>query len=130
MVFYSDDDDQSSSAFLISDTIFIAHILCHPESILIIHLAHNDKHILHTTFQLQLLQIEIGRILLSLINISIWVGNILRRILQERNRHIIRFPFPLGSQRQDAECHKHNQCKISLKSHNFSFLMQKYRIKT
>ncbi len=95
MVFHGDDDNQSSSALLVTDAILVAHILCHPEGILVVHLAHDDEHILHATLQLQFLQVEIGRILQRLIYISIRIGNILRRIPEERNRYILCTPLPL-----------------------------------
>ena len=80
MVLHRDDNNQSSPTLLVTDTILVAHILRHSEGILVINLSHNDEHILYATLQLQFLKIEIGRILLSLINIAIRVGNILRRI--------------------------------------------------
>ena len=43
-------------ALLVADAILVAHILRHPESILVSHPAHDDEHILHTTLLLQLLQ--------------------------------------------------------------------------
>ena len=130
MVLHRDDDNQSSPALLVTDTILVAHILRHPEGILVVNLSHNDEHILYATLQLQFLKIEIGRILLSLINISIRVGNILRRIPEERNRYIFRRPNLPCRQRQCMKGNHHQSQKISLKSHNFSILVQKYAIKT
>ena len=130
MILHRNDDNQSSPALLVTDTILIAHILCHSEGILVVNLSHNDEHILYATLQLQFLKIEIGRILLSLINISIRVGNILRRIPEERNRYIFRRPDLPSRQRQCMKGNHHQSKKISLKSHNFSILVQKYAIKT
>ena len=130
MVLHRDDDNQSSPALLVTDTILVAHILCHSEGILIVNLSHNDEHILYATLQLQFLKIEVGRILLCLAYISIRIGNILRRILEERNRYIFRRPNLTSRQRQCIEGNNHQSPKISLKSHNFSILVQKYAIKT
>ena len=130
MVLHRDDDNQSSPALLVTDTILVAHILRHPKGILVVNLSHNDEHILYATLQLQFLKIEIGRILLSLVNISIWVGNILRRIPEERNRYIFRRPDLPSRQRQCMKGNHHQSKKTSLKSHNFSILVQKYAIKT
>ena len=130
MILHRDDDNQSSPTLLVTDTILVAHILRHPKGILVVNLSHNDEHILYATFQLQFLKIEIGRILLSLVNISIWVGNILRRIPEERNRYIFRRPDLPCRQCQCMKGNHHQSQKISLKSHNFSILVQKYAIKT
>ena len=99
VVFHGNHDNQSPAAFLVADAILVAHILCHPESILVSHPAHDDEHILHATLQLQLLQVEISRILECPIHIAIGIRNILRGVLKEGNRHIIRIPLPLGRQR-------------------------------
>ena len=130
MVLHRDDDNQSSPALLVTDTILVAHILCHPEGILVVNLSHNDEHILYATLQLQFLKIEVGRILQCLVNISIRVGNILRRIPEERNRYIFRRPNLPCRQCQCMKGNHHQSQKISLKSHNFSILVQKYAIKT
>lgn len=77
VVFSSDDDDQSGARVFEPHAIFVAHILCHAESVGVFDVSDDDEYRLHIQFMVEQIEVIVGRVSIFLGKYAVRVADIL-----------------------------------------------------
>ena len=100
MILITHNDDQSPVVF--SHSVFVSHILCKAERIVILDMVDDDDDTLNTQFCVQTFQCHVHLVYRVLCQHMIWVRHILVGILQMRYGDVLRIPIPLLSTAADS----------------------------